>query len=77
VAPSWGWFAGQWGEVVTYGLDDRGRLDPVSLSAAVSAALTRPMLRPADREWRNEQLAAVRRVHAEVYRQVAGDRAWT
>ena len=77
VAPSWGWFAGQWGEVVTYGLDDRGRLDPVSLSAAVSAALTRPMLRPADREWRNEQLSAVRRVHAEVYRQVAGDRAWT
>jgi hypothetical protein len=35
------------------------------------------MLRPADRAWRNEQLAAVRRVHAEVYRQVAGDRAWT
>ncbi len=35
VAPSWGWFAGQWGEVVTYGVNDRGDLDPVSLNAAV------------------------------------------
>jgi hypothetical protein len=76
VTPSCGWFAGQWGEVVSYGLDDRGTVDPVSLTAAVAAALTRPMLRPADREWREEQRAAVRRVHAEVYRQVAGDRAW-
>ena len=77
VAPSCGWFAGQWGDVVSYAVDDRGALDPVSLNAAVAAALTRPMLRPADRTWREEQLAAVRRVHAEVYRQVAGDRAWS
>jgi hypothetical protein len=76
VAPSCGWFSGQWAEVVSYGEDDRGELDPVSLNAAVAAALTRPMLRPADREWRQEQLAAVRRVHAEVYAQVAGDRSW-
>lgn len=76
VAPSCGWFPGQWAEVVSYGEDDRGELDAVSLSAAVSAALTRPMLRPADRTWRQEQRAAVRRVHAEVYAQVAGDRGW-
>ena len=76
VAPSCGWFAGQWAEVVSYCEDERGELDAVSLNAAVSAALTRPMLRPADREWRREQRAAVRRVHAEVYAQVAGDRGW-
>ena len=76
VAPSCGWLPGQWGEVVCYGEDDRGRLDPVSLTGAVAAALTRPMLLPADRGWREEQLAAVRRVHAEVYAQVAGDRGW-
>jgi hypothetical protein len=62
---------------VSYGDDEQGALDPVSLSAAVSVALTRPMLLPADRAWRNQQLAAVRRVHAEVYAQVAGDRVWT
>lgn len=76
VAPSCGWAQGQWAEVVSYGGDDRGELDPVSLNAAVAAALTRPMPRPADREWRQEQLAAVRRVHAEVYAQVAADRSW-
>ena len=76
VAPGTGWLQGQWGEVVCYGEDPLGRLDPVSLTGAVAAALTRPMLRPADRPWRAEQLAAVRRVHAEVYAQVAGDRRW-
>ena len=60
VAPGGGWFADQWSEVVTYGCDDDGAADPVSLSAAVSAALTRPMPRPADRVWRAEQRAAVR-----------------
>jgi hypothetical protein len=76
VAPRRGWFADQWSEVVSYGDDERGALDPVSLGAAVSVALTRPMLLPADRGWRAEQLAAVRRVHAQVYEQVAGDRSW-
>ncbi len=76
VAPSCGWSASQWAEVVSYGEDERGRLDPVSLSAAVAVALTRPMLLPADRGWRADQLEAVRRVHAEIYAQVAGDRAW-
>jgi hypothetical protein len=34
------------------------------------------MPRPADRAWRREQAAAVARVHAAVYAQVAGDRSW-
>jgi hypothetical protein len=74
VAPTCGWFAEQWSEVVPYATDERGRLDPLSLTGAVDAALARPMPRPADRVWRAEQQAAVRQVHAAVYRQVAGDR---
>jgi hypothetical protein len=76
VAPRCGWFTEQWSEVVPYGTDEQGGPDPVSLAAAVSAALTRPMPRPADRTWRREQAAAVARVHRDVYAQVAGDRAW-
>ena len=74
VAPSCGWFAEQWSEVVTYGNDEDGGFDAVSLTAAVAAALARPKPRPADRAWREEQRAAVQRVHAQVYAQVAGDR---
>jgi hypothetical protein len=77
VAPSCGWFAEQWSEVVPYATDADGRLDPLSLTGAVAAALTRPMPRPADRSWRTGQRAAVQQVHAAVYRQVAADRAWT
>jgi hypothetical protein len=73
VAPRGGWFADQWSEVVTYGADERGP-DAVSLTAAVAAALTRPMPRPADRTWREEQRAAAQRVHAQIYAQVAADR---
>jgi len=76
VTPSCGWFAGQWSDVVSYGRHEQGRLDPVSLTAAIGAALTRPMPRPADRTWREEQRAAVQQVHADVYAQVAGDRSW-
>jgi hypothetical protein len=76
VAPSCGWFADQWSEVVSYGNDEQGGLDPVSLTAAVAAALTPPMPRPADRTWRAEQRAAVRQVHADVYAQLAADRSW-
>jgi hypothetical protein len=76
VAPTGGWFAEQWSEVVSYAIDEPGRLDPLSLTGAVGAALTRPMPRPADRAWREEQRAAVRAVHAAVYRQVAADRVW-
>ncbi|MCW2637105.1 MAG: uncharacterized protein JWQ99_3472 [Blastococcus sp.] len=76
VAPSSGWFADQWSDVVSYGDDDHGGLDEVSLSGAVAVALTRPMPRPADRTWREEQRVAVQRVHAQVYAQVAADRSW-
>ena len=76
VAPSCGWFADQWSDVVTYGNDECGGLDAVSLSVAVTVALARPAPRPADRAWRAEQQEAIRQVHARVYEQVAADRAW-
>jgi hypothetical protein len=76
VAPSCGWFADQWSDVVTYGNDEQGGLDPVSLSVALTVALARPAPRPADRAWRAEQREAIRRVHEQVYAQVAADRAW-
>ncbi|MBM7806212.1 hypothetical protein JOD57_002049 [Geodermatophilus bullaregiensis] len=75
VAPSCGWFADQWSEVVVYGNDEEHGFDAVSLGAAVGAALTRPMPRPADRAWRAEQQAAVRAVHEQVYEQVLADRS--
>lgn len=74
VAPSCGWFADQWSDVVTYGNDEERGFDPVSLNGAVAAALTRPAPRPADRAWREQQRSAVRDVHAQVYAQVVGDR---
>ena len=74
VAPSCGWFADQWSDVVTYGNDEEHRLDPVSLTVAVGAALARPIPRPADRAWRAEQRTAVQRVHEQVYASVAADR---
>jgi hypothetical protein len=75
VAPSCGWFADQWSDVVVYASDEAEGFDPVSLDAAVAAALTRPAPRPADREWRGAQRAAIRDVHAQVYAQVVADRA--
>jgi hypothetical protein len=75
VAPSCGWFADQWSDVVVYGNDEEAGFDPVSLGAAIAAALTRPMPRPADRVWRAEQCAAVQAVHAQVYEQVLADRS--
>ena len=76
VAPRGGWFPEQWSDVVLYGTGDDGTADPVSLAAAVAAALTPAMPRAADRVWRSEQAAAVARVHRDVYAQVAGDRSW-
>jgi hypothetical protein len=70
VAPTCGWFGEQWSDVVPYATDGRGRLDPLSLTGAVEVALTGAMPRPADRGWRDEQRAAVQRVHAAVYRQL-------
>jgi hypothetical protein len=76
VAPRCGWFAEQWSEVVPYGTAGDGGPDPVSLAAAVGAALTQPMPRPADRVWREGQAAAEVRVHRDVYAQVLADRTW-
>jgi hypothetical protein len=75
VAPRCGFFVDQWTDVVPYGHDQAGGLDAVSLAVAITAALTRPMPRPADRGWRAEQRAAIQRVHAEVYAQVATHRS--
>jgi hypothetical protein len=74
VAPSCGWFADQWSDVVPYDNGEDAGFDPVSLDAAVSAALTRPAPRPADRTWRDQQRAAVQAVHEQVYAQVVADR---
>jgi hypothetical protein len=74
VAPSCGWFFDQWSDVVPYLNDEERGFDAVSLTGAVSAALARPMPRPADRAWREDQRAAVQLVHAQVYASVAADR---
>jgi hypothetical protein len=74
VVPRGGHLDQQWSDVVAYDNDMRTGLDATSLSSAVVAALTRPAPGRADQAWRAEQRAAVRRVHAEVYAQVAGDR---
>jgi hypothetical protein len=75
VVPGGGHQREQWSDVVLYGNDPVSGLDPTSLTSAVVAALTRPAPTRVDRDWRTEQLAAVRRVHAQVYDQVAADQA--
>jgi hypothetical protein len=77
VVPAGGHQAEQWSDVVLYGNDPLTGLDTASLTSAVVAALTRPAPVRVDRGWRAEQLAAVRRVHAQVYEQVAADHAAT
>ena len=74
VVPRGGHLEQQWSDVIAYDNDTRTGLDATSLSSAVVAALTRPAPGRADAAWRAEQRAAVQRVHAEVYAQVAGDR---
>ncbi|MCU1604253.1 MAG: uncharacterized protein JWP46_718 [Modestobacter sp.] len=74
VVPSGGHHAEQWSDVVVYGSDPATGPDVTSLSSAVVAALTRPAPVRIDAAWRAEQRDAVRRVHAQVYRQVAADR---
>ena len=76
VVPRGGHQREQWSDVVLYGNDPVTGLDTASLTSAVVAALTRPAPARVDPAWRAEQLAAVRRVHAQVYASVAADRAW-
>jgi hypothetical protein len=73
VVPAGGWQGQQWSDVVQYRNDPRAGLDAASLTSAVVAALTRPAPARVDRSRRAEQRAAVRRVHAQVYGQVAAD----
>ncbi|MCD5310516.1 glycosyltransferase family protein [Kineosporia babensis] len=68
VAPSCGYYADQWDEVVGYQHDETFGLDPVSLSAAVQQALTADPVPPADPQMRARQLTDVRRRHEEIYR---------
>jgi hypothetical protein len=75
VVPGGGRQQEQWSDVVVYGNDPATGLDTASLASAVVAALTRPAPARVDPARRAEQLAAVRRVHAQVYDQVAADRA--
>jgi hypothetical protein len=77
VVPAGGRHEQQWTDVVLYGNDPVAGLDPASLTSAVVAALTRPAPARVDPAWRAEQLAAVRRLHAQVYEQVAADHAAT
>jgi hypothetical protein len=74
VVPSGGYHAGQWSDVVAYGSHLDTGVDATSLSSAVVAALTRPAPARVDPAWRVAQRDAVRRVHAQVYEQVAADR---
>jgi hypothetical protein len=75
VVPAGGRQEQQWSDVVLYGNDPGAGLDTASLTSAVVAALTRPAPARVDRAWRADQLAAVRRVHAQIYEQVAADHA--
>jgi len=75
VVPRGGHQREQWSDVVLYGNDPVTGLDSASLTSAVVAALTRPAPARVDLGWRAEQLAAVRRVHGQVYEQVAADHA--
>jgi hypothetical protein len=73
VVPGGGHQQEQWSDVVLYGNDPVTGLDGASLASAVVAALTRPAPARIDPAWRAGQLAAVRRVYAQVYEQVAAD----
>ena len=67
VAPSCGFYAQQWREVVTYTHDEQQGLDAASLGAALSQALTLP-LPPVDgarrRARRAQRMASI---HARIY----------
>lgn len=74
VVPRGGHHAEQWSDVVPYGNVADAAADAASVSSAVVMALTRPQPPRVDAAWRGAQRDAVRRVHAQVYAQVAGDR---
>lgn len=71
VAPDCGYYVDQWADVVSYGNNETGGLDPGSLADAVATALSRPAPAPAERSVRLAEVTAVRRAHAEIYRRVS------
>lgn len=68
VAPDCGYYAEQWPAIHRYRNNEDDGLDPASLSAAVTAALTAGPVSPADPRARATERTAVRRGHAELYR---------
>ena len=68
VAPDCGYYTEQWPDVHSYRNNEADGLDPVSLSAAVAAALAAAPLSPADPLIRAAERTAVRRGHFDVYR---------
>ncbi|WP_460863891.1 glycosyltransferase family 1 protein [Rhodococcus aerolatus] len=71
VAPSCGYYAQQWDDVLTYTQDEDHGLDPDSLADAVARALATPPPAPADPAWRAAQRDDVRAAHAAIYAAVA------
>lgn len=70
VAPSCGYYADQWDDVLTYQHDEQSGLDPASLESAVQQALTSAPVAPADRRFRARQLELVQSRHIEIYQDV-------
>ena len=67
VAPSCGFYADQWADVVSYHHDERRGLDAQSLTEAVAEALSRPPPEPSDRRWRDRQRREVALAHVAAY----------
>lgn len=70
VAPSCGYYAEQWDDVVGYVQDEGRGLDAGSLADAVVRALASPPPAPADVAWRAAQREDVRAAHAAIYARV-------
>ncbi len=67
VAPSCGFYADQWADVISYRDDERSGLDAESLTEAVAEALSRPPPEPSDWFWRDRQRREVALAHVAAY----------
>ena len=67
VAPSCGFYADQWADVISYHHDERRGLDAESLTEAVAEALSRPPPEPSDWSWRDRQRREVALAHVAAY----------
>ncbi len=70
VAPTCGFYADQWADVISYDHDEHRGLDVESLTEAVAAALSRPPPPPSDRSWRERQRHEVALAHVAAYHRV-------